>query len=275
MNYQSEMEQETFEGLFNEFTFEGELDMESPFSEAEEMELASELLEVRTDAELDQFLGKLIKSAGKAVTGFVRSPIGKKIGGFLKGAAKVALPIAGKVAGGFFGGPVGGMIGGKLGSMASNLFEINMEGMNQEEMEFEMARKFVRFGGAAAKKGASFSPRVPSAKAARMATVAAARQHAPGLLRKKKPGTGGGGTCRSCGSSKPGITSQGSAGVRPDRVDQGLGATPSDVSGRWVRRGSGISLLNCYGGPSSAMPPDTQYEPEPQGDGGDEEFGPF
>lgn len=269
MNYQSEMEQETFEGLFNEFTFEGELDMESPFSEAEEMELASELLEVRTDAELDQFLGKLIKSAGKAVTGFVKSPIGKKIGGFLKGAAKVALPIAGKVAGGFFGGPVGGMIGGKLGSMASNLFEINMEGMNQEDMEFEMARKFVQFGGAAAQKGASFSPRVPAEKAARTATAAAARQYAPGLLRNKKPGMGGTGRCRSCSCSKPGTTSQHSApsAVRPQhgRADQGLSVSPVGVSGRWARQGSGIHLFNTYGGSPAA----------PQVDEGDEEFGTF
>src|SRR5215831_17390904 len=47
-----------------EFEFQpeigGELGMESPFSEAEEMELAAELLGISSEEELDHFLGKLI-----------------------------------------------------------------------------------------------------------------------------------------------------------------------------------------------------------------------
>lgn len=64
-------------------------------SEAETMELAGELLEVTNEAELDRFLGDLIKKAGSAIGSVVRSPVGKAIGGWLKGAAKQALPIAG------------------------------------------------------------------------------------------------------------------------------------------------------------------------------------
>jgi hypothetical protein len=37
----------------------GEMGLESPFSEAEEFELAAELLSVSSEAEMDEFLGKL------------------------------------------------------------------------------------------------------------------------------------------------------------------------------------------------------------------------
>src|SRR5690348_3865927 len=93
-------------------TFEYSSEMESEsnsgpgvFSESEEMELAAELLEVNNEQELEQFLGDLIKKAGHAIGSFVKSPIGKAIGGVLKTAAGKVLPIAGGALGGFVGGP--------------------------------------------------------------------------------------------------------------------------------------------------------------------------
>ena len=65
------------------------------FSETQEMELASELLEVMSEAELDRFLGNLINRAGGAIGRFVSSPEGQAMGGILKGAAKQALPVLG------------------------------------------------------------------------------------------------------------------------------------------------------------------------------------
>ena len=53
------------------------------------------LLGVANEEELDHFLGDLIKKAGRAVGKFVKSPVGKAIGGVLKTAAKTALPLAG------------------------------------------------------------------------------------------------------------------------------------------------------------------------------------
>jgi len=47
------------------------------FNEVEEMELASELLGVSNEQELDRFLGDLIKKVGHAVGQVVRSPIGQ------------------------------------------------------------------------------------------------------------------------------------------------------------------------------------------------------
>ena len=53
------------------------------FSETEQTELASDLLEVASEAEFDRFLGDLIGRAGQAIGKFVRSPEGQAIGGIL------------------------------------------------------------------------------------------------------------------------------------------------------------------------------------------------
>ena len=82
-----------------EYDFEAENSESGVFNESEEMELAAELLEVRDEAELEQFLGDLIKKAGSAIGKVVKSPIGQAIGGVLKAAAKKALPLAGSALG--------------------------------------------------------------------------------------------------------------------------------------------------------------------------------
>ena len=97
------------------------------FNENEQMELAAELLEVSSEAEMDQFLGDLISKAGKAIGKFVSSPTGQAIGGVLKGAAKQLLPVAGQALGGFLGGSTGSQLGGQLGSAASDMFEAEAE----------------------------------------------------------------------------------------------------------------------------------------------------
>ncbi|PJJ60169.1 hypothetical protein [Hymenobacter chitinivorans] len=188
--------QETFE--FNpEFMGEtnGEsYEMSGELNETQELELAHELLEVSNEQELNMFLGKLIKSAGRAIGNFANSSIGRSIGGALKSVAKVAIPLAGKALGTFVGGPVGGMIGGKLGSMASNLFELELEGLSPEDREFETARAYVRFANAAVRRGAALQrqrPGVPAPALARTALSQAARQHAPGLLRNRTQPTRG------------------------------------------------------------------------------------
>jgi hypothetical protein len=181
---------EEFEADGSEFEFDGqmelteEIDQESPLSEAEEMELAAELLEITDEAELDQFLGGLFKKVGRGIGRFVRSPIGRALGGVLKKVGKVALPIAGKAVGGFFGGPVGAALGGKLGSLATRLFEVDLEGMSYEDQEFEVARRFVRLAATAA-KNAALAPTTQNPRTAAMKALAtAARKYAPGLLRQ-------------------------------------------------------------------------------------------
>lgn len=193
--------------------YEGGGGIEGYLDETEEMELAAEFLEIQDEAELDQFLGKLIDKVGKGAKKFFRSPLGQKLGKMLKGAAKKVLPVAGAAVGGVFGGPVGAAIGGKLASGAGKALGLELEGLSPEDREFEVARQYIRFANAAIQNAADAPTDEPAEDTARTATVAAARQHAPGLLR---PGGG-----------KP----------RP-------GGRPSGrTSGRWIRRGNRILLL--------------------------------
>jgi hypothetical protein len=167
-------EMEMFES--EQFEWSGETTGEV-IGEDELMELAAELLEVRDEQELDRFLSDVFKK----VKQFAGSATGKAVGGMLKGVLKKALPIAGGVAGTFFGGPVGASIGSKLGSMAGNLFELELEGLSQEDREFEAAKQFARFATEAVKNAASAPGGNPVA-IARQAIAAAAQRHAPGLL---------------------------------------------------------------------------------------------
>ena len=115
------------------------------------MEAAAELLEVTNEAELEQFLGNLFKKVASGVGGFVKSSAGKALGGILKNIAKKALPIVGGALGSFVAPGVGTAIGSKLGSMASGLFEVELEGMDEQEAEFEVARRYVRLASTAAR----------------------------------------------------------------------------------------------------------------------------
>jgi hypothetical protein len=77
-----------------------------PFSDAEEMELAAKLLRVKSEADLERFLGDLLKSALRGV-----GPAGSKvigpIGALLKTHAKVLLSSTATMARSSFGGPAG------------------------------------------------------------------------------------------------------------------------------------------------------------------------
>ena len=184
-----EQEAEAFLGETGEFqsneAFLGEAEHEGVFDEVNEMELAAELLEVSNEAELEQFLGSLIKKAGKAIGGIARSPIGRALGGALKAVAKKALPIAGTALGNLVVPGLGGMIGGKLASAAGNMFGLELEGLSPQDREFEVARRFVRFAGATTQRALRTPPSIPPGRAVRSALVGAARRHAPGLLQPR------------------------------------------------------------------------------------------
>jgi hypothetical protein len=169
-------------GLFGE--------SESPLSEAQEMEFATELMEIANEEELEQFLGNLFNGVSKAVGGFIKSPVGKQLGGILKGVAKKALPIVGGALGSFVAPGAGTAIGSQLGSLASNLFEMETEGMTPEQAQFEVARRYVRLASTAAATAARAPRNAPPARVTRVAITQAARQHAPGLLRGTTAGTG-------------------------------------------------------------------------------------
>lgn len=192
------------------------------FSEAEAMELAAGLLEVNSEAELEQFLGGLIKRAGRAAGQFIKSPVGQQLGGLLKGAAKKALPMVGSAIGGYFGGSGGAKIGSQVASTAGRIFGLELEGLSLEDQEYEAAKSFVQFAGTAAKNAASAPPTANPRAVAQSAVLAAARQLAPGLV-----------------SGAPAVAAGGARGTACPTCGGGA------KSGRWMRRGNKIILFGA------------------------------
>ena len=168
---------------------------ETVFSEAEEMELAAQLMEVNSEEELDRFLGDLIRKAGRALGSFVNSPSGQAIGGILKGAVRQILPHAAGALGTYVGGPLGAQISSGLASMAGN--EMEAESFEQEDREFAGARQFVRVGADTVRNTVAAGPHVEAMEAAQAGIAQAAHALAPALLQPPTPGMG---PCR-CGES--------------------------------------------------------------------------
>ena len=178
------------EGEFGEYeggALEGSVispELESPLTEMQEMELASELLEVTGEQELEQFLSDVFSAVGQAAGNFIRSDTGQALGGILKdslsSAAKQALPVVGRAIGDVAGGY--GDIGAQAGSAVGSLLGLELEGLSAEDREFETARQLVRFAGSAASQAAAAPRNVPPAGAAQTAARRAARIYAPGLL---------------------------------------------------------------------------------------------
>lgn len=207
---QVELNPETFES--EQFAYESEWEGEGVvLSEADEMQLASELLGVTNEAELDQFLGNLVRRASRAIGSAIRSPIGQAVGGVLKSAAKQALPLAGGALGGYIGGPLGAKIGSGLASAAGSALGLEAEMMAQEDREFEGAKQFVRFAANTVKNAAASPPSASPAAVAQQAATAAARKFLPGLV----------------GQTAAGVIA---------------GAAGRGQTGRWLRRGGKIVL---------------------------------
>ncbi len=159
-------------------------DHESGMNEEAEIELASELLSVGSERELDQFIGKALKAAFKGVSNLLGSPEGKLLKSALKKIAKKTLPGVGGAIGTFFGGPLGTAIGTKLGTGASQLFELEMEGLSSEDREFETAKALVRLTDSAGKQLVENNTGNPE-EDARAALIEASRIHAPGLITRR------------------------------------------------------------------------------------------
>lgn len=216
--YEDEGEYFEGEGEYGDESEYYEMYSDSPFSEAEEMELAADLLNVTNEQELDQFIGKLFRKArkriGRRFRKFRKSRIGRRLGGIVKRVAKKALPALGGAVGNVFAPGIGGVVGSKLASSAGSMFGLELEGLSEEDQEFEIARQVVRFGGATAKNAAKVASKVPPQKIAQVAAATAAKQFAPGLLNSKLSGRS---KCR-CKHKK---------------------------TGRWIRRGRNIVILGA------------------------------
>lgn len=144
---------------------------DSLLPQMQELELASRLLEVSDEQELEQFLGDVFRAVGSTVGKFAHSDAGKALGDILRNAVGQALPIAGSA------------VGGDLAQRAGSLLGLELEGLSPQDQEFETARHLVRFAGDAYHRAIPAPRNVPPRVAARMAATSAARRFAPGLLR--------------------------------------------------------------------------------------------
>lgn len=208
---------------------------ESGLHEHEELELATELLEVTNEQELDRFLGGLIRRVGRVI----RSPVGRMVGGMLKGVAKRLLPIAGTALGTFVGGPAGAMLGGNLANLAGQALGLELEGLSHEDREFEVARRYVRLASSAVQNAARMQSSMSPEAAARAAVIAAARQYAPGLLRPRRcPGS-----APYANVPSPSISDVPYAAASSTFASSTPLPAGSRRRGTWLRRGNRIVLF--------------------------------
>lgn len=187
-----------------------------------EAELTSRLLEVGNEQELEQFLGDLMASATRAAHTFVDSPTGQALGDVLKDAARKALPVIGQAIGDRVAPGSGGDMGRSVGAAASQLFEMELEGLSNEDKEFEVGRRYVQFARGATRAAAQ-RPRTPMPPRRRAVLAArhAARAYAPGLV---------------------GLIDLTPTDGAPSNGTSINGASHAPASGRWIRRGRVITV---------------------------------
>lgn len=203
-------------------------------TDAEEMELAMELLSVSSEAEWEQFLGKMFRGIGrglKKVGKFVGGKILKPLGGALKGLAKKALPFIGGALGSFIPIPgVGTAIGSALGSAVSKALELEFGELESEEAEFEIARRFVRIAASAAQQASGAATGANPEAAVRDALLAAARAHVPSFAAHEAE------LIAEAEAEAEG-EAEGESGFEAE--------SGGAMSGRWLRRGGQLVVLGA------------------------------
>jgi hypothetical protein len=158
------------EGEWSYGEAEAQDEAEAVFDETVEMELASDLLSLGSEAELDQAVGKLMTGAARAVGGSIGRDVGQQLGSAIKQVAQQAISAA-----------------GSPGAAAGEIYGLETEGMSGEDQDFEVMRRLVRFAGAAAGRAARGARRGINPRAlVRSSLMSAARRWAPGLLRRSR-----------------------------------------------------------------------------------------
>ena len=201
-------------GRAGEFEFEYESFEGGEMSEQEELEFAMELLSVQNEYEMEQFLGKLVRSVGRGL-----KAVGKIALPALKSLAKVALPIAGKALGSFIPIPgVGTMIGGAIGRAAANALELEFAGVDPGQADIEKARRIVRIARSTIRELSAAVGPAPTESAVRSVLASAVQRNIPGI-------------------NLSAIRSAAPTGMRPAPAISAAGG-----SGRWWRRGNSIVI---------------------------------
>jgi len=189
-----QLEQNEQQRLLGEYAI-GEL------TETQEMELASQFLEITSEAELEEFLGDLFKrataAAGDAFAAAGRAYnsdlVQKSVIPALRSAARDFGPTAvGSVSNYLLPG-TGALVAARAQQVADRrladpmptadqVLKEELEGLSGEDREFEIARRYIRFAIDALQRALQAPPRVPKPVAAEIAVSEAARTHVPGLV---------------------------------------------------------------------------------------------
>jgi hypothetical protein len=125
-----------------------------PLSEPREIALAGELLEVADRSALAEVIARVVQAGAGSSSRFVASPVGRALRAQLQEAAPTVAPFVGHR----IGAPVRAVAG-----RGARALGISLEGLSPEDAEFELARYFVRFAGAAARRASSGAQGSPSA----------------------------------------------------------------------------------------------------------------
>jgi hypothetical protein len=137
-----------------------------PLSDSEERMLASQLLEVASEAELEQVLRDLASKARRGVEP-VRPTAAGPVEGLLKSVSKNALPSLAAAVGATSGGPERDATAGTLGSLLDQALRARAGRMTAADPDlqkcrqlFERYRRFVRVAGTATRAAAAAPPGV-------------------------------------------------------------------------------------------------------------------
>lgn len=152
----------------------------APADDSNELALAADLLGVRSEAELERVLRRVIGNAGVLGARVLRSPMAPQLIGQIKAAVMSLIPARSSALAVIAGAPA------HTARIArgARVFGLELEGLSPEDKEFALARQVVRFADAAARYAGQARAASPEAarEAAREALRRAACRHAPGLL---------------------------------------------------------------------------------------------
>ena len=207
-----QLEQQERVGEYGEATgaLSGEL------TEAQELALASEVLELSSEEELEQFLGDLWDATKAAASSAYNSDVVQAAIPGLKAVGTAVLPKAAGWLADRYAPGTGGIASAGVQAAVDQWLKEELEGLSGEDREFEVARRYVRFVDDALRRAAQVPDRVPPPVAAQVVLRDAAREHVPGVV--------------------PFLVR-----LRNDEASGGHGVEAA-ASGSWTRQGSSIVL---------------------------------
>jgi len=156
-------------------------------SEIHELELATELMELRDERSLRRFVGRVVAATARATGRGRGAPAAEPIQRLLMSILQRAIPRS-PPGSGSAANLVAPVLGDRLADIPDHRLGLELEGLSEEDRQFETARQLVRFAVDAGRRALAPSQTDPGSHA-RAAVFAAARRHAPGLVANWQPVT--------------------------------------------------------------------------------------